>query len=217
MSESNATDSKPVSPRPLRRWTIGLNVLLQLVLLFALFAIVNYASFRHYIRRDLSPGRDYTLSEMTTNFLRKLSKDVTLTLVFTRDSDLIPDVRALLEEIRRAKHNRIRVTEVDPARDLDRAEELKLQNNITLHGNGILVRVGDRARFISEEELVIRGVEGTRENPSVDFRGEDAVLSAIIGLIEKGTRKLYFISGKGAAGGRDTAPDLAALTDIGSR
>ena len=58
------------------------------------------------------------------------------------------------------------------------------KNNITLHGNGILVRTQDRMRFIGEEELVIRGMGGDRDNPTVDFRGEDAVISAIIGLIE---------------------------------
>ncbi len=217
MPDKKDTKPKLTSPRPLHRVGIGINALLQLVLLLALFLIVNYASHRHYVLRDLSPNRDYTLSDMTTGHLRKLNKDVSLTLVFTRDSDTIHDSRALLEEIRRVKRSRISVDEIDPARDLERAEELKLQNKITLHGNGILVRAADRVRFIGEEELVIRGAGGDRDNPSVDFRGEDAVISAIIGLIEGSVRKFYFITGKGTAGGRDTAPDFDALADIGRR
>jgi len=201
----------------MHRWGIALNVLLQLVLVFALFLIVNFASYHHYARRDLSPGLDYSLSNTTTGYLRKLNKDVSLTLIFTRDSDTINDSRALLEEIRRVKRTRIRVEEIDPARDIERAEELKLENNITLHGNGILVRAADRVRFIGEEELLIRGAGGDRDNPSVDFRGEDAVISAIIGLIEGSVRKFYFITGKGVTGGRDMAPEFAALTEIGRR
>jgi hypothetical protein len=215
MPETENTAIKPKPPRPLHRWGIGLNVLLQLILVFALFLLVNYASYHHYLRRDLSPGRDYSISSTTSGYLRKLSKDVTLTLIFTRDSETSRDARALLEEFRRVKRNRITVDEIDPARDLERAEEIKLQNNISLHGNGILIRAADRVRFVGEDELVIRGAGGDRDNPSVDFRGEDAVISAIVGLIEGSVRKFYFVTGKGAAGGRDLSPDLAALAEIG--
>lgn len=214
MTENKDIAPEPVPLKPLHRWGIGVNAMLQLVVLFALFLIVNFASYRHYVLRDLSPGRDYTLSESTTGHLRKLSKDVFLTLVYTRDSDTAHDARALLEEFRRVKRSRIRVDEIDPARDLERAEELKLQNKITLNGNGILVRTADRVRFIGEDELVIRGAGGDRDNPSVEYRGEEAVISAIIGLIEGRVRKFYFVTGKGAAGGRDTAPDFAVLADI---
>ncbi len=217
MPDQKDITPQSAAPRPLHRWGIGLNALLQLVLLFALFLIVNYAGYRHYVLRDLSPSRDYSLSNLTTGYLRKLNKDVFLTLIYTRDSDTIHDARALLEEFQRVKRSRIRVDEIDPARDLERAEELKLQNKITLNGNGILVRVADRVRFIGEEELIIRGAEGNRDNLSVDYRGEDAVISAIVGLIEGSVRKFYFITGKGATGGRDSAPDFAALADIGRR
>ncbi|MCE9519603.1 MAG: GldG family protein [Verrucomicrobia bacterium] len=217
MTDQKDITPRQVAPRSLHRWGIGLNALLQLVLLFALFLIVNYASYHHFVLRDLTPSRDYTLSERTTGYLRKLNKDVFLTLIFTRDSDTIHDSRALLEEFRRVKRTRIRVDEIDPARDLERAEELKLQNNISLHGNGILVRAADRVRFIGEEELIIRGADGNRDDPTIDYRGEDAVISAIVGLIEGSVRKFYFITGKGATGGRDAAPDFATLADIGRR
>lgn len=215
MPDAHPFYSKPVPVRPMRRSGIALNVLFQLTLTLALFLIVNYLSCRHYRRFDLSPSRDYSLSEMTVNSLRKLSKDVTLTLIFTRDSDIMKDARTLMEEYRRVKKNRIHIEEIDPARDIERAEQLKLQNGIALHGNGILVRANDRNRFISEDELVIKGLEGGRERPSLDFRGEEAVTSAIISLVEGGARKFYCIVGKGNTSGRDADPSFAALTELG--
>ncbi len=201
--------------RPMRRLGIGVNVLLQITLFIVLFGIVNYLSYRHYWRKDLSPSRDYTLSEATQNYVHKLGKDVDITIVFTRESDIMPDVRALVEEYRRAKEPRIHVEEIDPARDIERAEQLKLNHKITLAGNGLLISANKRSRFISEQEIIVKGAEGNRANPSVDFRGEDAITSAIVGLIEGELKKFYFVVGKGSASGKESDPAFIALSELG--
>jgi hypothetical protein len=209
--------AKPEPPRQMHRFSIGLNVLVQIFLLFVLFLLVNYLGYRHYVREDLTPNQDYTLSEATTNYLRKLSKDVDITLLFTRESPIMPEVRALIDEYRNVKRARIRTDEVDPARDVERAEQLKLEHSLSLKGNGILVRANNRTRFIPEEEIVIRGLNGDRANPSVDFRGEDALTSAIIGLIEGGKRKFYYIIGKGDATGKGSEPSYLSLVSLGKQ
>lgn len=215
-SKSNPSDSSS-PPRRIHRFGISLNVFIQLILFLVLFGIVNYLNYRHYIRRDLTPSRDYTLSEATQGYVRKLSKDVDLTLVFARQSDLMQDCRALVEEFRSVKKTRIKVEEVDPARDLERAEQLKLKYGITLSSNGILVRANNHTRFISEEELVIKGLNGDRDHPSVDFRGEDAVLSAVIGLIEEQVRKFYFITGKGTSTSKGNDLAFKSLAELGNQ
>lgn len=211
MAKTEPTPASAPASRPLRRWAISLNVALQVVLALALLILVNYASYRHFARRDLSPSNDYSLSETTETYLRKLNKDVNVTVISTRDSDIMRDTRALVEEYRRVKRSRIKVQEIDPARDFERAEDLKTKHGITLHGNGVLVSVNDRTRFITEEELVIKGAGGSRDMPSIDYRGEDALTSAIIGLIEGETHKFYFITGKSSASGRNLDGDLTAL------
>ncbi|RBP47797.1 ABC-type uncharacterized transport system involved in gliding motility auxiliary subunit [Roseimicrobium gellanilyticum] len=216
-SPAPTTESAPSTskPKPLRRLSIGVNVLVQLAICLVLFGLVNYLSYRHYWRFDLTPSKDYTLSEATTGYIKELKKDVELTVVFTRDSPIMTDVHTLVEEYRRAKKVRVKVDVVDPARDVERAEELKLKHGLPLKGNGVLVRANNRTRFITEEEIVIRGLNRSRENPSTDFRGEDAITSAIISLIEGKTRKFYFIAGKGAAkeGGNELA--WLSLEDLG--
>lgn len=199
----------------MRRFGIGLNALVQFIICLILFGTVNYLSYRHYWRKDLTPSQDHTLSESTIRWVKKLGKDVELTVVFTRDSTIMQDVRVLVDEFRRTNKNRVKVSEVDPARDVERAEELKLKYGLPLKGNGILVRANNQTRFIAEEEIVVRGLNRSRENPSTDFRGEDAIISAIIGLVEGKVRKFYFVAGKGASS--DTGNELAflSLADLG--
>lgn len=212
-SPALATGAPP--PKPLQRLGIGVNVGLQVLLGIVLFGVANYLSYRHFERRDLSPNADYTLSESTVGYLRKLAKDVEITVVFMRDSSIMPDVRALVEEFRGVKKSRIKTDETDPARDIERIEQLKVKHGITLKGNGILVRANNRSRFIAEEEIIVKGLNRDRENPSVDFIGEDALISAIIGLIEGEARKFYFIAGKGAT--KEAGNELAyvALAELG--
>jgi hypothetical protein len=122
-----------------------------------------------------------------------------------------------VDEFRRTKKSRIKTSEIDPARDVERAEQLKVKYGISLKGNGILVRANNRNRFIPEEEIVIRGLNRSRDNPSVDFRGEDALISAIIGLIEGETRKFYFVSGKGATTQAGSELAYLALAQLGKQ
>ena len=76
--ESPPPSSAPAEtkPRPLRRLSIGMHVSAQLAICVVLFLLANYLSYRHFWRQDLTPSQDYTLSEATIKFIKKLSKDV---------------------------------------------------------------------------------------------------------------------------------------------
>src|SRR3954469_25991746 len=98
-SEPIAVETAPArKPRPLRRFGIGVNVGFQLLLCIVLFGIANYLGYRHFLRLDLTPNGDYTLSDSTEGYIRKLSKDVEITVVFMRDSPIMQDVRSLVDE-----------------------------------------------------------------------------------------------------------------------
>src|SRR5580692_3266018 len=106
MADSSPPSSKP-APRPIRRWGIGFNVLLQVVLSLALFFLANYLSYTHFLRHDLSPDHDYTLSDSTLNYIHKINKDVRIAIISSGNSDTMRNVRIMAEEYRRAKHTRI--------------------------------------------------------------------------------------------------------------
>ena len=199
-----------------KRLGIGVNVLLQLSLAVLLFVGLNYLSYRYYWRRDLSPNQEHTLSQQTITYLRKLGKEVSLTVVLPRDSKVYESARSLVEEYRRNGKKLVRVEFVDPVRDIERAEQLKIEAGITLARPGILLQGAGRTRLIAEEEIVLE-VKGSGENrqSAVFFRGEDAITSGMVSLLEGTVRKFYLVTGKGAAAGGSSEALLASLQELG--
>lgn len=197
------------------RFGIGVNVGLQVLLAILLFGAVNYLGYRHYWRRDLSVNQDFTLSSATLNYLRKLSKDVSVVVALPRGSMIYEDTQALMDEFRRNGKKRIKVEYVDPTRDIERAEQLKIETGITLAHPGVLVRANERTRLIAEEEILLKRPGADPQHPEIEFRGEDAVLSAMIGLLEGTVRKFYFVTGKGFRDEKASADAIDAFREIG--
>lgn len=214
-SESKPSATPPPADSAPKRWGVGFNVGLQLLLVLALFAGVNRLSYRYHTRWDLSPQQSYTLSPATINYVSKLPKDVFIANVFARDAKVFTDVQALLEEYRIHGRGRVKLRLVDPLRDIERAEELKAETGLALDQNGIVLRVGNRTRFIREEEMVIRDTGTETVSAIKAFRGEDAVTSALINLVEGGERKFYIVVGKGARTESALTDAMAAIGELG--
>lgn len=208
-------DSDPASYTAPSRLGIGFNVLLQVILGVAICIGVNYLSYQYYVREDLSPSGSFSLSSATENFLRKLAKEVEIIVLIPRGSKLYEDVHSLADEYVRNGKKLVKVEFVDPTRDVERAEQIKIENNMKLQTTGLLIKANKNTRFIREEELVVLTPGSDKDNPSVDFRCEDAITSAIIGLIESVKRKFYLVIGKGSRTEAGTGEVLAALKELG--
>jgi hypothetical protein len=198
------------------RFGIGLNVAVQVLLTLLIFAGVNWLAFHYYKRWDLTPAKSHTLSGMSLTYLRKLGKEVDITLVYPRTAPLYEPARALLEEYQRHGKRLVKVEEIDPVRDIDRAEQLKLETGLTLAQSGVLVRANNRQRYLTEEELVVR--DSTEKDRAVaGFRGEDAITSALVGLMEGHQKRLYLVVGKGARTLDALGGSAETLTQIASQ
>lgn len=214
MSKTDAhAELRPVP----KRAGIAINVLTQLAISLIIFGGLNYLGYRNYWRWDLSPNQDHTLSESTINLLRKLSKDIQITVALPRDAETYADTRALVEEYRRNGKKRIRVEFVDPARDYERAEQLKASSGISLSKGGILLQGLNRTRFIGEDEIVLKVKAPRSDQKATFFRGEDAITSGILGLLEGAARKFYFVAGKGSRNEMASAQDFDALVALGKQ
>lgn len=200
-----------------RRSGIGLNVFIQVILALALFFGVNRLSWRHYWRWDLSPSHDYTLSDATLNYLDSLSRDIQIYIVFGRDSKVYGEVQSLLEEYHLHGKQRVKVRSIDPVRDIERAEQLKADTGLSLAQNGVLLRCGINKRFITEEELVIRESGTSTNRQIIEFRGEDAITSAMVSVVEGSVRRFYYIVGKGSRSDTALSDAYNAATDLGKQ
>ena len=206
--------SAPVKGAP-GRLGIGLNVAVQILLSLSIFAGVNYLSFRHYARWDMSESSQFTLNSSSLNYLRRLAKEVTITVLFQRDSKVYGDMQSLVEEYRRNGKGLIKIEFIDPMRDLERTEQFKAENKLSLPQSGVLVKANKAMRFIKEDELIIKTKGMDKDHPQIWFRGEDALTSAIVGLMEGAQRKFYFITGKGSRSESRAEECIETLGELG--
>src|SRR5687767_2694768 len=97
MAQNSSPDSK-TKVVTIKRFQIGLNVLIQLLVVAVIVVLVNYLSFRHFKRWDYSRDQKYALSPQTKNLLGSLQKPVRAVIFFSGGSEIGPDVAALLRE-----------------------------------------------------------------------------------------------------------------------
>ena len=106
------------------RIRIGLNVLVQIVLILFVAAMVNSLAFKHYRRWDFSRDQKYALSDKTKRFLETLKGEMRITVFFSPNTPISADVQNLLTEYQYAAKGKIDVEQIDPERNLSRAKEL---------------------------------------------------------------------------------------------
>src|SRR5436309_6876089 len=106
------------------RIRIGLNVVVQIVLILFLAAMVNSLAFRHYKRWDFSRDQKYALSDKTKRFLDSIKGKIRITVFFAPSTPITNDVQNLLTEYQYAARGKIDVENIDPERNLSRAKEI---------------------------------------------------------------------------------------------
>jgi len=210
--------------KPVRRFGIGVNVLLQCVLAVIILGFVNYLGIRHYKRWDLTRGNDYTLSSTTTNFVESLDEPMQLVVAFSRGSALGQDVSALVAEYQRRAPKKIEILQIDPARDSDKLREITRDHGLEIGENGVIVISGERSRMVGASEMIYapknnqrRLAAGPTQPTKIEFYGEDAITSAMISVSEGSRRTLYILAGKGKLRRSDQGTALDKLEAFARR
>src|ERR1700732_360485 len=189
--------TKP-KPKKIQRLQIGLNLLVQLILIFFLVSAVNWIGFRHYKRWDVSRDQKYALSDKTKRFLTTIKGKVRITVFFSPSTPITGDVANLLTEYQYAAKGNVDIENIDPQRNLSRAKEMF-----------------DKYKVVSDESLLVIDYEGRNktgkaseraeidssgaafgEGPHVTaFKGEQAITSAIMDLVEGKKNTLGYVTG----------------------
>ncbi len=198
-------------PAMLRRHAVA-----SITLALCLVAIVNYVSTRHYRRFDLTADRRFELSEQTVGLLARLVRPVRITALF-RPSSLQVYVRDLLAEYS-ARSVLLQVQDVDPDRDPGEVERLKDRADIKQPElSSLVLEYEGRSRVITARELVQQTYEyknGRRylaRGAPPRFRGEEAVSSAIVALMNDAPVKVCMVTGHGERSPDDFGPEGLAL------
>ena len=120
--------SKPSFSRG-RKWSIGFNVLLAVIMVFAVTVMANYLSGRYFQRFYLSTRTRVELSPRTVHLLQSLTNQVRVVLYYDKDQPLYSDISELLKEFH-FTDPAITVETVDYDRDPGAAQDLKIKYNL---------------------------------------------------------------------------------------
>lgn len=176
------------------RFWIGLNAGTALLLTAAIVLMVNYLSYRHYYRTDLSRTQRYTLSPKTISLLDSLEKPVNITVFFQPGNVLYEDIHNLLREYQ--FHSRkLNIQWVDPDRDIALTEEMAAKYKVT-EPNVVVFECDGRSEYERTDEIAqidtSTGVERI-----MAFRGEQSFSSAILGVVQQTSPVVCFLTGHG--------------------
>ena len=176
------------------RLLIALNTGTALLLALAVTLMVNYLSFRHYYRDDLSRTQRYKLSSKTIGLLESLEKPVAVTVFFQPGNVLYEDIHNLLREYQ-FHSSRLNIQWVDPDRDIAQTEELAVKYKVT-DPNVVVFDYDGRSKYVRVDEIAtINASSGIDRITS--FKGEQAFSSAIQGVVQKTVPVVYFLTGHG--------------------
>src|SRR5881392_3991511 len=187
-----------VRARKIGRVRIGLNVVVQIVLVLFLAAMVNSYAFKHYARWDFSRDQKYALSDKTKRFLDTLKGKMRITVFFSPNTPISADVQNLLTEYQYAAKGKIDVEQIDPERNLSRAKELFDKYKVVTDESLLVLDYDGRNKTVKASEMADIDQSGMAfgEGPRVAaFKGEQAITSAMIDLVEGKKKTLGYITG----------------------
>src|SRR6266704_1040824 len=186
------------SEKKIGRLRIGFNVLVQIVLILFVVAMVNSFAFKHYARWDFSRDQKYALSDKTKRFLDTIKGKMRITFFFSPNTPITADVQNLLTEYQYAGRGKIDIEHIDPERNLSRAKELFDKYKVVTDENLLVLDYEGRNKTVKASEMADIDQSGTAfgEGPRVAaFKGEQAITSAMIDIVEGKKKILGYVTG----------------------
>src|SRR5436309_3214394 len=180
------------------RVRIGLNVVVQIVLILFLAAMVNSLAFKHYKRWDFSRDQKYALSDKTKRFLDTLKGKMHITVFFSPTTPITADLQNLLTEYQYAGKGKIDVEQIDPERNLSRAKELFDKYKVVTDESLLVLDYDGRNKTVKASEMAEVDQSGMAfgEGPRVAaFKGEQAITSAMMDLVEGKKNTIGYVTG----------------------
>jgi len=203
-------ETKQPRPKKIHRLQIGLNVLVQVVLFLFLALMANSIAFKHYKRWDFSRDKKYALSDKTKRFLNTIKGKVRITVFFSPNTPITVDVQNLLTEFQYAAKGKIDIENIDPERNLSRAKEVVDKYKVVSDESLLVIDYAGRNKTVKASEMADVDQSGMAfgEGPRVTaFKGEQAITSAIMDLVEGKKNTLGYVLGH-------KEPPLAGNTPI---
>jgi ABC-2 type transport system permease protein len=192
------------------RIEIGINLLVQIIVLLGMLIMVNYVSSKYYKRWNWARNSQTELSDMTRSLLGNLQKPMQAIVFFSQPGEAEQDAREMLREYEFASKGKLTVEDVNPELNFARARELQAKYKFGAIENVIILDYDGRSKFINSatlaemeqrdqmEEIQAR-MQGKALPPPqmISFKGEQVLTNEILSLAESKQSKLYAVNGHG--------------------
>ncbi len=193
------------------RIEIGINIVVQLIVLLAMVMMVNYLASKYFKRWNWVRGERSELSEMTRSLMGNLPKPMKAIVFFSdKTLEVNGDARSLLREYEFAARGKLSIEDVDPEENYARARELAAKYKFVNVENLIILDYDGRSIFINTTEMaemeqrdpmaeMQAQMQGRQLPPPqmISFLGEQVLTNKILELTEPKQNKLYLINGHG--------------------
>jgi ABC-2 type transport system permease protein len=193
-----ADESPTAKPRKIHRLRIGLNVLIQITIVLVLAVMVNYLGFEHYRRWDLSRDQKFALSDKTKRFLQSMKGKGRITVFFLPNDPIGSDVQGMLTEFQYAAKGKLDVENINLERNPTRAKELFNKYKVVTGEDLLIIDYDGRNKTVKASEMaeIDPGNPMFGDPPKVlAFKGEQAVTSALMELVEGKKNTLGYVVG----------------------
>jgi hypothetical protein len=190
---------------PFRRWSIGFNVFLIVLVVFSVVVMINYLSRDYFTRFYWSTRTKVELSPLTANFLKSMTNRVKVTVYYDHNEPFYSTVSALLNEYSLLNH-RITVENVDYLRDAGAAQKVKATYKLAMPSatNLIIFDCEDRVKVVDGSALaqytlepVTNPTEREYRRKPVSFQGEKLFTGALLAVSNPKPLNAYFLLGHG--------------------
>ncbi len=214
------------------RWVKSLNRSLQILFSLTLVATLNILAATHFHRWDLTANRRFSLGPETLSYLSKIPHNtpvqISLILPENQADDanraILDQNRTLLKEyVYEAAHMAggavpLTYEEIDPLREGDKLKALGDLGYTRRPATQIMVVCGKRGHAITTADLydssANRASNGGTAIELTAFKGENAVTSAILDVIQAKPDQIFFTAGHGEMSITDLSPDTG-LSNLG--
>ncbi|MCU0796379.1 MAG: GldG family protein [Akkermansiaceae bacterium] len=213
MSEETPT---PNHARPIRRFSIGLLSLLQIIFILLIFLGVNFLSSQHHRPYDLSEDLGFTLAPSTARYLQSSavqSREVPVRMIvaFRADSPFYERIRPIAEEFTRISGGKVELQLIDPIRANDLAESVAAEYNLVFNQDIVIIdarssrespavngekKVSPNVHIARLEDMVVYETDANNQRRVRGFLGEDSLRSGLVNAIEGKPRKVLVFSDK---------------------
>lgn len=200
----------------MRRWLTGVNLTVTLLLLGALFILVNWVGSRRYGRWDVTRTKMSQLSDKTTQVLRQVKDPLQIIVFYQPTHPLYDLIHDLLDEYQRV-NAKLSLRYVDP--DQDRAAAIQLAQQFSIDRTNLVVfQSGTRHKYLSDTDLAdydYASLEFSAQPTLKSFKGEEAFTSAILSVTQTVQPLVWVTNGHGEKGLDDV--EALGLSELKTR